>query len=91
MNAIKDFFSFQSIKDNKIFFILFLIMGVLVPFTPFKMFFIFNPIALIMAFMVWIISSRLDKKFYFNIGSFIVTMIFGYFVFTVVFKILTLN
>lgn len=93
MENIKKFFSFQSIKENMFFYFLFSFILVLMPFTPFKIFLVWSPIAFIISFVIWLLCSLLDivnngKKLYFNIGGFITTMSFGYAVFTVTFTCL---
>jgi type III secretory pathway component EscV len=63
---MKNFFSFQSIKENRVFFILFsviILLGLGISTTPgFPKCNFFNLNALIIAISVWIISSVVDYK-----------------------------
>lgn len=88
---MKEFFNLQSIKNNLFFYICYCVMLILIPFTPFKIFLVFNLSALILSLFVWCLSSLLDKKTYFNIGTFITVIIFGYGVSTFMFELLKMN
>lgn len=77
---MKNFFNIKSIKENIIFYALFVICAILVPFTPFKFLFVdlFNIAALIIALLSWVFCSFIDKEKYFNFGVFLTIMLIEY-------------
>lgn len=84
------FFNTNSIKENKIFFILFFIIiflaRLLILANNIKLNY-FNLAALIISLSIWVLSTLIDSKTYYNIGAFLVSIIFGYGVFWFMFEI----
>lgn len=85
------FFNIQSIKENKIFFILFyiiiLLSALLIKINNIELNY-FNLTALILSICIWILSVIVDSKEYYNIGTFLVSMISCYGVFWFMLEIL---
>lgn len=79
---MKKFFSLQSVKENKIFYIWFSIIIILsVGITRtlgFPQLNYFDLKALIIAFIIWGLSCAVDKEKYFNIGTMVASLFFGY-------------